>query len=84
MPDVISDRDAVRKVLLKKFKTGIINNRVLFRDLTPAARAQKVGGNIAGAETALRKLFQDNNYKIEQAFQDTVGELYAGRDIGLN
>jgi ParB family chromosome partitioning protein len=82
MPDVIQNRDAVRRVLLKKFRTGIINNRVLFRDLAKIARAKKVGGDIAAAETALRKLFQDNNYSIEQAFTDTVGELYAERDLG--
>jgi hypothetical protein len=82
MPGVIQDRDGVRKVLLKKFKVGIINNRVLFRDLAKIARAKKVGGNVVAAEAALRKLFQDNNYKIEQAFKDTVGELYAERDLG--
>lgn len=82
MPEVIPDREAVRKVLLKKFKAGIINNRVLFRDLGKIARAKKVGGNVESAEAALKKLFQDNNYKIENAFIDTVGELYAERDLG--
>lgn len=82
MPEVIPDREAVRKVLLKKFKAGIINNRVLFRDIGKIARAKKVGGNIDSAADALRKLFEDNNYTIEKAYTDTVGELYAERDIG--
>jgi hypothetical protein len=30
----------------------------------------------------LRKLFQDNNYKIEVAYRNSVGEAYAERDIG--
>ena len=46
MPEVVPDREAVRKVLLKKFQAGIINNRVLFRDIGKIARAKKVGGNI--------------------------------------
>jgi ParB family transcriptional regulator, chromosome partitioning protein len=82
MPSVIPDRDVVRKVLLKKFRAGVISNRVLFREVAKIARVKKVGGNVSGAEAALRKLFQDNDYKIEQAFEDTVGELYAERDIG--
>ena len=82
MPEVIPDREAVRKILLKKFKAGIINNRVLFRDIGKIARAKKVGGNIDSAADALKKLFEDNNYTIEKAYTDTVGELYAERDIG--
>ena len=82
MPEVIPNREAVRKVLLKKFKSGIINNRVLFRDIAKIARAQKVGGDVEAAARALKKLFQDNDYKIEQAFNDTVGELYIERDLG--
>jgi hypothetical protein len=82
MPDVIPDRDKVRRILLKKFKTGIINNRVLFRDLARIARANKVGADEKTAAKALTKLFQDNDYTIEKAFSESVGDYYAERDIG--
>jgi ParB family chromosome partitioning protein len=81
MPDLIPDRDHVRRVLLKKFKDGIINNRVLFRNIGKIARAERVGGDPKIAARELRKLFGDNNYKIEQAFTKSVGAEYAERDI---
>jgi ParB/RepB/Spo0J family partition protein len=82
MPEVIPDRDKVRRVLLKKFKAKIINNRVLFRDLARIARAKKVGADVETAAKALTKLFQDNDYTIEKAFSASVGDYYAERDIG--
>ena len=82
LPEVIPDRDAVRKILLKKFKNGVIDNRVLFRDMAKIARAEKVGGDITVAVRELRKLFSDNSYKIESAFKNSVEEAYAERDIG--
>lgn len=81
-PEVIPDRDAVRRVLLKKFSKGIINNRVLFRAVGKIARAEKVGVKRALAIRELRKLFSDNNYKIEQAYSNSVGEAYVERDLG--
>src|SRR3984893_2518460 len=72
MPDLIPDRDHVRRVLLKKFKDGIINNRVLFRLVGKIARAGRVGGDVIVAAKQLRKLFEDNNYKIEQAYENSV------------
>jgi ParB family chromosome partitioning protein len=82
MPEVIPNRDQVRRVLLKKFRTGVINNRVLFRDVARIARANKVGADVETAARALNRLFEDNNYTIERAFSDSVGEYYAERDIG--
>lgn len=82
MPELIPNRDAVRKVLLKKFRNGVIGNRVLFRDVARMARAEKVGGDVSLAANELKKLFDDNNYSIEQAYQESVGVLYTERDIG--
>ena len=82
MPHVIPNRDHVRRILLKKFKDGIVNNRVLFRDVARIARAERVGGDVSVATHELNKLFQDNSYSIEQAYQNSVGSLYAERDIG--
>jgi hypothetical protein len=82
MPSTIPDRDVVRRVLLKKFKNEVIDNRVLFRLIAKIARAAKVGADVDAAEKQLIKLFQDNNYTIEEAFANSVSEAYAERDIG--
>jgi hypothetical protein len=82
IPEVIPNRDVVRRVLLKKFKKGIINNRVLFRQIARIARAEKVKIERNTAVVELRKLFQDNNYSIERAYTNSVGEAYVERDIG--
>lgn len=82
MPEVITTRDHVRRILLKKFKSGVINNRVLFRDVARIARAKKVGADEVVAARELTKLFQDNDYSIERAYENSVSSLYAERDIG--
>ncbi|MGH6924562.1 MAG: ParB/RepB/Spo0J family partition protein [Propylenella sp.] len=82
VPEVIPDRETVRRVLLKKFSKGIINNRVLFRQVGKIARAEKVGVDRGLAIQELKKLFTDNSYKIEQAYSNSVGEAYVERDLG--
>lgn len=82
MPATIPDKDRVRKILLKKFKTGVIKNRVHFRNVAKIARAEKVGADKVAASKELKKLFTDNNYSIEDAFRNSVGEAYKERDVG--
>ena len=82
MPDIIQNRDEVRKVLIKKFKEGVIVNRVEFRDIAKIARAEKVGVDRDRAATELGRLFRSNDYTIERAYQNSVSEAYKERDIG--
>ena len=82
MPDAIPQRDSARRVLLKKFKSGIIKNRVDFRNVAKIARAQNVGYDTKAASTQLKKLFQDNRYSIDEAYANSVGEAYKERDVG--
>ena len=82
MPAVIPSKDKVRKVLLKKYKSGVINNRVHFRNIAKIARAEKVGYDAGAAASQLRQLFQDNGYSIEDAYLNSVGEAYKERDVG--
>ena len=82
MPSVIPDKDAVRQVLLKKYRSGVINNRVHFRNIARIAHAEKVGYEPDAAAKQLRKLFADNKYSIEDAFLNSVGEAYKERDLG--
>lgn len=82
MPEVIRNRDAVRRVLLRKFKTDVITNRVSFRQVARIARVDKVGGDRKAAVGELSKLFANNNYTIEEAYKNSVGDAYAERDLG--
>jgi ParB family transcriptional regulator, chromosome partitioning protein len=83
MPELLSKKDAVRQVLLKKYKKGVINNRVLFRKIAKIARSEKVGIDPKIAAAELQRLFQDNDYSIDQAYESSVGDAYVERDIGV-
>jgi ParB-like chromosome segregation protein Spo0J len=82
MPSTIPERDAVRRVLLKKYKSGVIGNRVDFRNIAKIARADNVGYDRNAAASQLQKLFKDNRYSIEEAYANSVGEAYKERDAG--
>jgi ParB family chromosome partitioning protein len=81
IPQVIPDRDRVRRVLLRKFKDKVITNRVHFRNIAKIARAERVGIKKSAAAAELGKLFQANNYSIESAYGNSVGEAYRERDL---
>ena len=81
IPSVIRNRDNVRRILIKKYKAGVITNKTHFRDLAKIARAERVGFDINEAADELVKVFQDNKYSIEQAYVASVGEAYNERDV---
>jgi ParB/RepB/Spo0J family partition protein len=82
MPDVIPDKETVRRVLLEKYSTGVIKSRVDFRKVGKIARAKHVGSDTGVASKALLRLFQVNTYSIDAAFSGSVGAAYKERDIG--
>jgi ParB family transcriptional regulator, chromosome partitioning protein len=84
LPDVIDNKDRVRRVLISKYQTGVIENRVHFRNVAKIARAERVSVSARAATHALKKLFTDNNYSIDAAFRDSVSEAYSERDIQTN
>lgn len=81
MPEVLSKRDEVRQVLIRKFRDKTIDNRVHFRQIAKIARAENVKADPDTARKALRKLFSKNKYSIEQAYEDSVSGLYSERDV---
>jgi ParB/RepB/Spo0J family partition protein len=81
MPEAFpnGDKDRARRVLIGKFRAGVIDNRIHFRDLPKIARAKEVS---EGARLqALRSVFVDNTYSIKSGYQDSVAELYVEKDI---
>ncbi len=81
VPGVIKDKDRARDVIISKYDRKVINGIVDLRLIAKIARAEKVGADPAAAKQALTKLFTDNGYTIESAFQDSVAEAYSERDI---
>jgi hypothetical protein len=81
LPEVIDDKDRVRRVLIKKYKSGVIDNRVHFRNVAKIARAERVSVDRTLAVSALTRLFQTNDYSIDAAYKDSVSEAYSERDL---
>lgn len=81
MPAVVDDKSRVRRVLIDKFKRGVIDNRTHFRDVAKIARAARVEASVPAAEKALNRLFQQNEYSIAAAYEQTVAGAYSERDI---
>lgn len=83
MPTVVKahGKEAIRQQLIAKYRSGTISNRVDFRQIAKIARAENVAADTKRAESVLTKLFADNNYSIQQAFDDSVGAAYEERDL---
>jgi ParB family transcriptional regulator, chromosome partitioning protein len=81
MPEAFpeGDKDKARQVLISKFSTGVIDNRVYFRNLPKIARADEVDRRVR--LRALTQVFKDNRYSIAAAYNDSVAELYVEKDI---
>ena len=81
MPDVIADKDAARDILIKKYKSKVIENLVDFRKVAKIARAKNVGADPEIAQGAIKRLLTSPKYSITSAWNDTVAEAYVERDI---
>ena len=68
--------------MIDKYREGVVNNVVRFRDISKIARVERTGGDPAVATPALVRLVRDKSYKIETAYQDTVESAYVIRDVG--
>ena len=81
IPDLIDRKNRIRRVLIDKYRRGVISNIVQFRQVAKIARAERVEADPKKAERVLHKLFDDNDYSIEQAYEDSVSDAYAERDV---
>jgi len=81
IPSIIDDTDRIRDVLILKYRTEIIPNVLHFRKISKIARSEKLGVSKEKTINVLSKLFQDNDYSIEAAFNESAEELYAEREL---
>jgi ParB/RepB/Spo0J family partition protein len=68
--------------MVDKYREGVVNNVVRFRDISKIARVERTEGDPAIAAPALIRLVRDKSYKIETAYEDTVQSAYVVRDVG--
>jgi ParB family transcriptional regulator, chromosome partitioning protein len=81
MPDIVDRKDRVRRVLIKKFEKDVIPNRVHFRLMARIAGGPRLGSSRAAARRSLTKLFEDNDYSIQQAYEDSASDKYVEHDL---
>lgn len=79
LPEVILNKDHVRRKLISKYKAGVIQNKVDLRKVAKIARAENVGVSVKQAATELKRLFDEPSYSIDQAYNSSVADAYAER-----
>ena len=81
LPNIIDDINKTRDILIKKYRTDIITNIVDFRNVSRIARSEKLGVPGNKVQKALTKLFNENDYSIENAFRDSAEWAYNEQDL---
>jgi ParB/RepB/Spo0J family partition protein len=81
MPGLIGNRDKVRKILISKYRDGIIKNRTDFRYLAKIARAGRVEADVSRAEKVLKRVFTENHYSLKEAYEQSVSFAYTEREL---
>jgi len=78
--DKVTDEEFV-DAMVEKYQSGVVNNVVRFRDVSKIARAERVGGDVSVAAPALVRLVKEPEYKIEDAYRESVQSAYVFRDL---
>lgn len=78
--DEVSDEEFV-DAMVGKYQSGVVNNVVRFRDVSKIARAERAGGDSRAAAPALIRLVREPEYKIEDAYRQSVEAAYVLRDL---
>jgi len=84
MPDLIPDdneRERIRNLLINKYRGNLIGNLIDLRKVARMARASYVNADPKVAYEELKKLFNLNDYTIEQAYGHSVSDAYLERDV---
>jgi ParB family chromosome partitioning protein len=83
VPEVFEHISEVEYVdaMVDKYAMGVVNNVVRFRDISKIARAERAGGSSIDVTPVIVDLIQKGEYKIEDAYKETVEYAYETRDI---
>lgn len=82
-PEVLEDvsRGEFVDSMVEKYRNGIVDNIVAYREISKIARAERAGVSREEAIPAIIALVKDKNYSIKKAFDDTVQAAYEQRDL---
>jgi len=81
LPGFLKNKNECRDILISKYKSETIKDLIDLRYLPKIAKAEQVGVSRSKAVRALEKLFSDNNYSLEMAFEDTVADAYSEKTL---
>lgn len=83
VPDVFEEVSQPKYVdlMVKKYRSGVVQNVVAFRTVSKIARAHLAGGSKRSAAKTLVEFATTPAYSINQAFEITVEAKYLQRDI---
>jgi len=81
IPGVIPDKSKVRRLLIDKYKAGVVTSKLQLRKIAKIARSENVGVSKETAEVELTKLFADASYSIDDAYEKSVAQAYTDRDV---
>ncbi len=68
-------------VMVKKYRAGVIDNVVAFRDISRMARGERAGVTKQSVVPVIKRLVKDPAYSIASAYSDTVETAYQARDL---
>lgn len=82
VPEVFNEvsETAYVDAMVDKYRDGVVNNVVRFRDVSKIGRIERTGGDSQRVVPTLVRLVKEPKYKIEQAYEQTVESAYAVRD----
>lgn len=83
VPEVFDEipREVFIDKFVEKYQTGKITNIVKFRDISRVARGSRAGVSHKRVVPVLKRLATDDNYTLEQAYEDSVASAYAEREL---
>jgi ParB family chromosome partitioning protein len=82
VPEVFDEvsETAYVDAMIDKYRDGVVNNVVRFRDVSKIGRVERTGGDPQKVVPTLVRLVKEPTFKIEQAYHQTVESAYAVRD----
>jgi len=67
--------------MVKKYRSGVIDNVVAYREVSKMARSEHAGIDRSEVIPVLIKLAKEKKYSIDQAYKETVQSAYDRRDL---
>lgn len=82
-PSVFKDVTKAQYVdsMVAKYRGGVVDNVVSFREVSKIARAELAGADKKSAAPTIVRLVKEEGYSINEAFEDTVQAAYEQRDL---